>query len=119
MPAHPWEQARAEWLQRCGRSPFRELVVPEACFRLAQAVGRLIRSHTDRGTVTILDRRLVTRGYGRELLRSLPQMRQDLFGRARGKAGGEGLDCEGSPRTVEAHRPRGTVAQTTRTKGSP
>ncbi|HYE70942.1 MAG TPA: ATP-dependent DNA helicase DinG [Aquabacterium sp.] len=80
-PAHPWEQARAEWLQRCGRSPFREVVVPEACVRLAQAVGRLIRSHTDRGTVTILDRRIVTRSYGRELLRSLPPMRLEVSGR--------------------------------------
>jgi ATP-dependent DNA helicase DinG len=112
VPAHPWEQARAEWVQRCGRSPFRELVVPEACVRLAQAVGRLIRSHTDRGTVTILDRRLVTRGYGRELLRSLPPMRLEVFGRARGSAGSDGLDCEGCPGTVEAHRQRGaTVPQ--------
>jgi ATP-dependent DNA helicase DinG len=81
VPAHPWAQARAEWLQRCGRSPFRELVVPEACVRLAQAVGRLIRTHRDRGTVTILDRRIVTRRYGRELLRSLPPMRLEVGGR--------------------------------------
>ncbi|WP_246099706.1 ATP-dependent DNA helicase DinG [Methylibium rhizosphaerae] len=107
-PTHPWEQARAEWLQRCGRSPFRELVVPEACVRLAQAVGRLIRSHTDRGTVTILDRRIVTRTYGRELLRSLPPMRLQLFGRTRGVAAGDGLDSEGRSRTVEPHRQRGT-----------
>ena len=105
VPTHPWEQARAEWLQRCGRSPFRELVVPEACVRLAQAVGRLIRSHTDRGTVTILDRRIVTRGYGRELLRSLPPMRLEVFGRARG----DGVDNEGRSRTVEPHRQRGTT----------
>ena len=78
-PAHPWEQARAEWLQRYGRSPFRELVVPEACVRLAQAVGRLIRSHTDRGVVTILDRRIVMHTYGRELLRSLPPMRLEVW----------------------------------------
>lgn len=109
VPAHPWEQARAEWLQRCGRSPFRELVVPEACVRLAQAVGRLIRSHTDRGTVTILDRRLITRGYGRELLRSLPPMRLALFGRTRRAADGDGLDCAGRSRTVEPYRQRGTT----------
>jgi len=110
VPTHPWEQARAEWLQRCGRSPFRELVVPEACVRLAQAVGRLIRSHTDRGTVTILDRRIVTRGYGRELLRSLPPMRLEVFGRSRSAAADDGLDCEGRSRTVESHRQRGTTA---------
>jgi ATP-dependent DNA helicase DinG len=85
VPAHPWAQARAEWLHRCGRSPFRELVVPEACVRLAQAVGRLIRTHTDRGTVTILDRRIVTRRYGRELLRSLPPMRLEVGDRLTGR----------------------------------
>ncbi|NRF72046.1 ATP-dependent DNA helicase DinG [Aquincola sp. S2] len=82
VPTHPWEQARAEWVRRCGRSPFRELVVPEAAMRLAQAVGRLIRTSTDRGTVTILDRRLVTRRYGRELLRSLPPMLLQVDGDA-------------------------------------
>ena len=111
VPAHPWEQARAEWLQRCGRSPFREVVVPEACVRLAQAVGRLIRSHTDRGTVTLLDRRIVTRSYGRELLCSLPPMRLEVVGHPRATAGGDGLDCEGRSRTVEPHRPRGIAPQ--------
>jgi ATP-dependent DNA helicase DinG len=113
VPAHPWEQARAEWLQSCGRSPFRELVVPEACVRLAQAVGRLIRKHTDRGTVTILDRRLVTRRYGRELLRSLAPMRLEAFGRPDGAAGDDGVDSGVDPRTVEPHRPRGTKPQAT------
>jgi ATP-dependent DNA helicase DinG len=104
VPTHPWEQARAEWVQRCGRSPFRELVVPEACVRLAQAVGRLIRKHTDRGTVTILDRRIVTRRYGRELLQSLPPMRLEIFGHAGSPAGADGLDCEHPSRTVTACR---------------
>lgn len=110
VPAHPWEQARAEWLQRCGRSPFREVVVPEACVRLAQAVGRLIRSHTDRGTVTILDRRIVTRRYGRELLRSLPPMRLEVSRGDLDAAAGAGLDCEGRSRTVEPRRQRGISA---------
>jgi hypothetical protein len=83
--------------------------VPEACVRLAQAVGRLIRSHADRGTVTILDRRLVTRGYGRELLRSLPPMRLEVFGRSPSVAAHDGLDNEGRSRTVEPHRQRGTT----------
>ncbi|CAG1019131.1 ATP-dependent DNA helicase DinG [Burkholderiaceae bacterium] len=103
VPAHPWEQARAEWVQRCGRSPFRELVLPEVCIRLAQAAGRLIRTHSDRGTVVILDRRVVSRRYGRELLQSLPPMLLDLGGRGCGGVAGEGLDCAGHAGTVELH----------------
>jgi hypothetical protein len=50
--------------------------------------------------VTILDRRLVTRDYGRELLRSLPPMRLDIFGQARNVARGSTLDCRDRTRTV-------------------
>ena len=81
--------------------------MPEACVRLAQAVGRLIRSHTDRGTVTILDCRIVMRRYGRELLRSLPPMPLEVSGRTAG-ATGDRLDCESRSRTVKPHHQRGT-----------
>ena len=47
--------------------------MPIAAVRLAQGVGRLIRSATDRGVVAVLDSRLETaRGYGAFLRRSLP-----------------------------------------------
>jgi ATP-dependent DNA helicase DinG len=47
--------------------------VPVAAVRLAQGVGRLIRSAQDRGVVAVLDSRLETaRGYGAFLRRSLP-----------------------------------------------
>jgi ATP-dependent DNA helicase DinG len=47
--------------------------VPIAAVRLAQGVGRLIRSHSDRGVVAVLDSRLETaKGYGAFLRRSLP-----------------------------------------------
>jgi ATP-dependent DNA helicase DinG len=41
-----------------------------------QACGRLLRTETDRGTITILDRRLVTKGYGSRLQRALPPFRR-------------------------------------------
>ena len=47
--------------------------MPIAAVRLAQGVGRLIRSSTDRGVVAVLDSRLETaRGYGGYLRKSLP-----------------------------------------------
>jgi ATP-dependent DNA helicase DinG len=101
VPTRPWEQARAEWVRRCGRSPFAELVLPEACIRLAQAVGRLIRSHRDRGTVTILDDRLVRRRYGLDLLRSLPPMRLEVFGRPTDLQALAHLDSKAVPGTLD------------------
>jgi len=55
-----------------GRDPFAELQVPEAALALKQGFGRLIRRRDDRGIVAILDGRVVTRGYGRAFLDTLP-----------------------------------------------
>ena len=50
-----------------------ECSVPIAAVRLAQGVGRLIRSTGDKGVVAVLDSRLETaRGYGAFLRKSLP-----------------------------------------------
>jgi len=38
-------------------------------------LGRLIRSGQDRGALCILDARILTRGYGRAFLQSLPSCR--------------------------------------------
>ena len=43
---------------------------------LRQGAGRLIRHESDAGILVIGDTRLVTKGYGRQLLAALPPMRQ-------------------------------------------
>ena len=71
-PDDPREATYGEFLKRQGRDPFAELALPAATIRLRQAVGRLIRSETDTGQVTVLDRRLVNTAWGRSLLQALP-----------------------------------------------
>lgn len=78
VPDDPVQEARAEWVRAAGGNPFRTLALADASLRLAQACGRLLRSDTDQGRVTILDRRAVGKSYGRELLAALPP-----FGSAR------------------------------------
>ena len=39
---------------------------------MKQAAGRLIRSSTDTGVLVLTDRRLLTKGYGKVFLKSLP-----------------------------------------------
>ena len=51
-------------------------LVPSAALSLKQGFGRLVRSRRDRGIVAVLDSRIVTRGYGRVFLRSLPDARR-------------------------------------------
>ncbi|MCY4565265.1 MAG: ATP-dependent DNA helicase DinG, partial [Gammaproteobacteria bacterium] len=78
VPDDPVDEALTEWLEEQGRNAFLEVSVPDAAMRLVQACGRLIRHEGDHGRITILDRRLVTRGYGRALLESLPPYRLEL-----------------------------------------
>ncbi|MFG0833190.1 ATP-dependent DNA helicase DinG [Aeromonas bivalvium] len=72
VPNSPVEEATAEWVEQRGGNPFLQLTVPEASRKLIQACGRLIRKETDLGRVTILDRRLLTKRYGKGLLDALP-----------------------------------------------
>ena len=47
---------------------------PHAALLLKQGFGRLLRSESDRGVVAVLDARLVTKGYGKFLRGSLPNV---------------------------------------------
>lgn len=61
-----------EWLKSLKRHPFIVQSLPSASFNLIQQVGRLIRSHDCFGEIVIYDRRLLTKGYGAQLLAALP-----------------------------------------------
>ncbi len=51
---------------------FAGYVLPQAVLQLKQGVGRLLRTEDDRGVIAILDPRLLTKGYGKSILRALP-----------------------------------------------
>lgn len=59
---------------RAGSSAFSKVDIPRAGMLLAQGVGRLIRSTTDKGVVAVLDTRLATANYRHPLIRRLPPM---------------------------------------------
>jgi ATP-dependent DNA helicase DinG len=73
-PEDPVLAARIEKMTREGRSPFLEHQLPAAVITLKQGAGRLIRDEADRGVLMICDPRLITRGYGKRIVRSLPPM---------------------------------------------
>jgi ATP-dependent DNA helicase DinG len=72
VPTEPLFQARSEAIEANGGNSFSDLSVPIMTLTLLQAFGRLIRTKSDRGVVAILDPRLATKGYGKRIVKSLP-----------------------------------------------
>jgi DNA polymerase-3 subunit epsilon/ATP-dependent DNA helicase DinG len=68
VPSEPIISARSETFD----DPFNEYNLPEAILRFRQGFGRLIRTQSDRGAVVVLDKRILTKRYGRAFLDSLP-----------------------------------------------
>jgi len=69
VPTDPVIAARAETFQ----DAFNEYYLPDAILRFRQGFGRLIRSQEDFGIVAVLDKRILTKPYGKTILRSLPR----------------------------------------------
>ena len=72
VPEDPVDATLAEWIQKRGGNPFMQIAVPDAAIRLKQAVGRLLRTESDRGEIIIFDRRIIDKRYGKLLVQSLP-----------------------------------------------
>ena len=74
-PDDPVLAARIEHMNRNGGNAFAQIQLPDAAITLKQGAGRLIRDETDRGVLMICDPRLMSKGYGRKILKSLPPMK--------------------------------------------
>lgn len=75
VPSDPVVAARQKYIDDQGGNSFYEYSVPQAAITLKQGLGRLIRSTTDRGVLSILDPRIRTKSYGRVFLQSIPKCR--------------------------------------------
>lgn len=69
VPTDPLISARSELYE----DSFSQYYLPEAILKFRQGFGRLIRTQSDRGVVVVLDRRVLSKQYGRLFLESLPQ----------------------------------------------
>lgn len=73
VPTEPIFKARADLIEKSGGNSFMQLSVPEAVVQFRQGFGRLMRSNTDRGIVTVLDKRILVKRYGSIFIQSIPQ----------------------------------------------
>lgn len=78
VPDQPVEAALSEWVEANGGNPFMDIAVPDAALRLVQASGRLLRTESDRGRITLLDKRVLTKRYGKAILDSLPAFSRQI-----------------------------------------
>jgi ATP-dependent DNA helicase DinG len=71
-PDDPLASARQRAVAKAGGNGFMTVAAVHAALRLAQGVGRLVRTSDDKGVVAVLDPRLATARYGGFLRTSLP-----------------------------------------------
>jgi len=116
-PGDPVLAARMQAMQRQNLSPFFHYQIPQAVIALKQGAGRLIRDVDDRGVLMLCDPRLISRGYGRVFIHSLPGMSrtrradtvQRFFARLRQPAGDDpadrhpAIDASATASDVDAH----------------
>ena len=69
-PADPVMSTHAEHLTSQGKDPFHILTMPKAGLKFAQVAGRLMRREEDWGDFYVLDKRLCTKRYGQQFLKS-------------------------------------------------
>ncbi|KKI88758.1 hypothetical protein WQ54_30080 [Bacillus sp. SA1-12] len=73
-PDEPIIAAKCLKLEKEGKNPFYHYSLPEAILRFKQGFGRLIRNEGDRGILFVLDNRIVSTNYGKEFLKSIPEL---------------------------------------------
>lgn len=76
VPTEPIIEARVEHMESRGINSFIEYTVPVAVLKFKQGFGRLIRTKKDRGAVLVLDKRIISKNYGKYFLDSLPKCKK-------------------------------------------
>ncbi|MBO4711277.1 DEAD/DEAH box helicase [bacterium] len=73
FPSHPFIKRYVSKLEKdTGKGGFQVYTLPNAVLKFKQGFGRLIRTKSDIGTVTVLDKRIAEKNYGRDFIRSAP-----------------------------------------------
>ena len=72
-PQNIFTQKMNRQLRQNGQNPFYDYSLPVAILRLKQAFGRTTRHHNQRSAVLILDNRVYTKRYSRQIREALAE----------------------------------------------
>lgn len=72
VPVDPIFKAKSLREENAGRKPFGSLSMPMTAMTLEQFSGRAVRTVSDRGVVAILDQRVTSTAWGKQLLSAIP-----------------------------------------------
>ncbi|MFZ5943529.1 MAG: helicase C-terminal domain-containing protein [Bacillota bacterium] len=72
-PTRPITAAKIELFDKQNLNSFYKFSLPTALLKFRQGYGRLIRNKKDWGTLIVLDNRIITKKYGLEFIKSLPE----------------------------------------------
>ena len=72
-PEDPFTKKINQELRQEGKNPFYDYQLPMAIIRLKQALGRTVRRVEQKSCVVILDNRILSKRYGRQICQSLSQ----------------------------------------------
>lgn len=75
LPTDPLIAARSKQFA----DSFNQYQLPRAILRFKQSFGKIIRHENDKGTIILLDSRIVQKDYGQKFLKSLPEGIKTIF----------------------------------------
>jgi len=81
-PDQPLLAAKIDSILQANGNPFAEISLPQAIIKMRQGAGRLIRSQSDKGLVAVLDKRILTKAYGKDFISSLPFEKYERFSKS-------------------------------------
>lgn len=73
QPENPFVKRMSHMQEQLFKNAFRDYTLPLATLKLRQAFGRNLRHQAQKSAIVMLDKRLITKSYGKRIINNLPK----------------------------------------------